>query len=355
MKGLIFHGKRDIRYESLDDARMEDPRDALIKVKACGICGSDLHLYHDEFADIGEGKTLSRLFCVGHEAVGEIVEKGSGVTNLKVGDTVMLTAMTGCGCCRSCLMGESKQCENEGWNVYGFGIGLGGCQAEYIRVPAADFNAQRLPEGVTVDQAVLLTDNIATAYGAVLNAEVRPGRTVAVVGLGPIGLMAVEIALVMGATTVYAIDLVPERRRIAASLGAMPVEAGDVTGWLREETRGRMVDCVIEAVGGDVTMELALSLVGVRGNVSVLGVNNVMNFRIPRQVFVNGVTIRGNFVTEVHKYWPALIPMLQAGRLKPERFITERMPLSEGSEAYRRFDARQGGVLKAILYPDGVA
>ena len=126
MKGLIFHGKRDIRYESLDDAVIEDDRDALIQAKACGICGSDLHLYHDDFAEIGEGFELGKGFCVGHEAVGEVVEKGKGVTNLKVGDTVMLAAMTGCGNCRPCLRGESKQCENGGWNVYGFGIGLGG-------------------------------------------------------------------------------------------------------------------------------------------------------------------------------------------------------------------------------------
>lgn len=352
MKGLIFRGKRDIQYESLDDAKIEDDRDVLVKAKACGICGSDLHLYHDEFAEIGEGLELSRNFCVGHEAVGEVVEKGKGVTNLKVGDTVMLAAMVGCGCCRSCLRGESKQCENGGWNVYGFGIGLGGCQAELIRVPAADFNAARLPEGVSVEQGVLLTDNLSTAYGAALNAEIRPGRSVAVVGLGPIGLMAVEIAMLMGASVVYGIDLVPERRQYAAELGAIPIDTPDPIAAITELTRGKMVDCVIEAVGGDVTMTLALALVGVNGNVSALGVNNSMRFTIPRQVFVNAVTIRGNFVTEVHKHWPALTPMLQSGRLRPERFITERVPLADGAAAYQKFDKREGGTLKAILYPE---
>ncbi|WP_324740712.1 alcohol dehydrogenase catalytic domain-containing protein [Tsuneonella sp. CC-YZS046] len=350
MKGLIFHGKRDIRYESLNDPGLEDDRDALVRAVACGICGSDLHLYHDDFAEIGEGFELGKGFCVGHEAVGEVVETGKGVANLKVGDTVMLAAMTGCGNCRPCLRGESKQCENGGWNVYGFGIGLGGCQAELIRVPAADYNAARLPEGVTVDQGILLTDNLSTAYGAALGAEIRPGRSVAVIGLGPIGLMAVELAMVMGASVVYAIDPVAERRQCAAEMGAVPVWADDVAAHLREETQGRMVDCIIEAVGGDRTMEAALSLVGVNGNISILGVNNSMNFRIPRQVFVNNATIRGNFVTEVHKHWPALVPMLQSGRLRPERFITERMPLSEGPEGYRKFDEREGGTLKAILY-----
>ncbi|MCB2052009.1 MAG: alcohol dehydrogenase catalytic domain-containing protein [Novosphingobium sp.] len=350
MKGLIFHGKRDIRYESLDDAVIEDDRDVLVHAKACGICGSDLHLYHDDFAEIGEGFELGRGFCVGHEAVGEVVEKGKGVTNLKVGDTVMLAAMTGCGNCRPCLRGESKQCENGGWSVYGFGIGLGGCQAELIRVPAADYNAARLPEGVSVEQGILLTDNLSTAYGAALGAEIRPGRSAAVIGLGPIGLMAVELALIMGASVVYAIDPVAERREIAAGMGAVPVWTDDVAGYLREETHGKMIDCIIEAVGGDRTMELALSLVGVNGNISILGVNNSMNFKIPRQVFVNNATIRGNFVTEVHKHWPALVPMLQSGRLRSERFITERRPLSEGPDAYEKFDKREGGTLKAILY-----
>ena len=349
MKGLIFHGKKDIRYESLDDARIEDDRDVLVQAKACGICGSDLHLYHDDFAEIGEGFELGTGFCVGHEAVGEVVEKGKGVTNLKVGDTVMMAAMTGCGNCRPCLRGESKQCE-KGWSVFGFGIGLGGCQAELIRVPAADFNAARLPEGVTVDQGILLTDNISTAYGAALGAEIRPGRSVAVVGLGPIGLMAVELAMVMGASVVYAIDPVAERRAIAAGLGAIPIWADDIPAQLRDITHGKMIDCIIEAVGGDKTMALALDLVGVNGNISILGVNNSMKFTIPRQVFVNNATIRGNFVTEVHKHWPALVPMLQSGRIRPEQFITDRRDLADGPEAYEKFDKREGGTLKAILY-----
>lgn len=349
MKGLIFHGKQDIRYESLEDPQIEDDTDVLVHAKACGICGSDLHLYHDDFAEIGEGFELGTGFCVGHEAVGEVVEKGKGVTNLNVGDTVMMAAMTGCGNCRPCLRGETKQCE-KGWNVFGFGIGLGGCQAELIRVPAADYNAARLPEGITVDQAILLTDNVATAYGAALGAEIGAGRSVAIVGLGPIGLMAVELAMVMGASEIYAIDPVPERRAIAAGLGAIPIWADDVPTELKEMTQGKMIDCIIEAVGGDTTMALALDLVGINGNISILGVNNSMKFTIPRQVFVNNATIRGNFVTEVHKHWPALVPMLQSGRIRPEQFITDRRPLAEGPAAYEKFDKREAGTLKAILY-----
>jgi len=351
MKGLIFHGKEDLRYQDIEDPSIIDDRDVVIKAKVCGICGSDLHIYHDKFTDIGDGYTLGKEFCVGHEAVGEVVEKGAGVKNLKIGDTVILSAMTGCGHCRPCLRGQSKLCE-EGWNVFGHGLGLGGCQAEYIRVPSADFNTTVLPEGLTMEQGILLTDNLPTAYFAAMNANVGPGRSVAIVGLGPIGLMAVELALLMGASIVYGIDLVKERREMAEKLGAVSLEGSDIVTEVRELTHGRMIDCVIEAVGSDATMSLALSLVGINGHVSALGVNNSMQFTIPRQAFINNVSVRGNFVTEVAKCWPDLVPLLQSGRLRSERFITNKFSLSNGSEAYKLFDKREGGILKAVLYPD---
>ncbi|MEZ5687454.1 MAG: alcohol dehydrogenase catalytic domain-containing protein [Caenibius sp.] len=349
MRGVVFHGTGDVRVESIDDARLEDDQDILVQTKLCGICGSDLHVYHNEASDIGigGGKTT---FCIGHEAVGEVVEIGKGVVDLAVGDQVMLTAMTGCGACRWCLMGESKRCKR-GFKVYGFGGDLGGCQAEAVRVPAGDFNAARIPDGVSAEQAILLTDNLATAYGALVGAEVRTGKSVAVVGLGPIGLMAVELALVMGASVVYAIDPVPERRGWAEKLGAIPLSGDDMTGQILEMTHGAMVDCVIEAVGRDAAMTTAMSLVGIQGFVSALGVNTSMNFRIPFKAFAEGVTVRGNFITEVHKFWPTLVPMLQQKRIRPEQFITERVSLDQGAEAYAKFDRREGGTLKAVLIP----
>lgn len=353
VKGLIFHGAEDIRYEELDDPRIEDSRDIIVRAKACGICGSDLHLYHQhgDFTEIGKGLEVAQNFCVGHEAVGEVVEVGKSVSRLKVGETVMLSALVSCGYCQACLRGNSKMCENGGWNVYGFGTGLGGCQAELIRVPGADYNAAALPEGVSIEQAILLTDNLPTAYCAIQNADVRAGRSVAVVGLGPIGLMVVEMAIMMGASVVYAIDLVQERRRRAAEIGAVPVDAADVVGFITEATKGKMVDCVIEAVGSDKTFTLALDLVGIDGNVSMLGVNNVMDFKIPRQAFVNNATVRGNFVTEVTKYWQDIVVLLQSKRILPERFITSRFQLSEGSEAYMQFSDNKSENLKTILYP----
>jgi len=349
MRGIVFHGTGDVRVENIDDAQIADDHDILVQTKLCGICGSDLHVYHNEASDIGIGGGKD-TFCIGHEAVGEVVEVGKGVVDLAVGDQVMLAAMTGCGACRWCLLGESKRCKR-GFKVYGFGGELGGCQAEAIRVPAGDFNAARIPNGVSDEQAILLTDNLATAYGALLGAEVRAGKSVAVVGLGPIGLMAVELALVMGASVVYAIDPVAERKAWAEKLGAIPVDGTDVAEQIREATQGLMVDCVIEAVGRDAAMTTAISLVGVQGFVSALGVNTSMDFRIPFKAFAEGVTIRGNFITEVHKFWPALVPMLQQKRIRPEQFITERVSLDKGPEAYAKFDRREGGTLKALLLP----
>lgn len=349
MRGIMFHGAGDVRVENIDDAQISEDQDILVQTKLCGICGSDLHVYHNEATDIGIGGGKD-TFCIGHEAVGEVVEVGKGVVDLAVGDQVMLAAMTGCGACRWCLLGESKRCKR-GFKVFGFGGELGGCQAEAIRVPAGDFNAARIPDGVSAEQAILLTDNLATAYGALLGAEVRAGKSVAVVGLGPIGLMAVELALVMGASVVYAIDPVAERRAWAKKLGAIPVDGTDLAEQIRDATQGSMIDCVIEAVGRDAAMATALSLVGVQGFVSALGVNTTMDFRIPFKAFAEGVTVRGNFITEVHKFWPTLVPMLQQKRIRPEQFITERVSLDQGAEAYAKFDRREGGTLKAVLIP----
>src|SRR5580658_879169 len=214
MKALLYQGPRNIVCESFDDPKLADERDAIVKMTRCGICGSDLHIYH------GQGFSPDLGFCVGHEAVGEVVEVGRGVKQLKVGQSVMLSAAVGCGACGPCLAGNVNQCRNGMAGCYGLSHRLEGCQAEYIRVPAADYNAAAIPEGLSEDQALMLTDNLPTAWFGLKGARIEPGETVAVVGLGPIGLMAVEGAFVLGAAQVFAIDLVPERRAIAASLGA---------------------------------------------------------------------------------------------------------------------------------------
>jgi 2-desacetyl-2-hydroxyethyl bacteriochlorophyllide A dehydrogenase len=345
MKALLYKGPRDIVYETFADPVLMDDRDAIVRMERCGICGSDLHIYH------GEGFSRDLGFCVGHEAIGEVVEIGRGVRRLKVGDKVMLSAAVGCGACAPCLAGNVNRCANNAAGCYGLSHALEGCQAEGIRVPAADTNAWLIPEGITPDQALMLTDNLPTAYFGCKNAGIGPGQDVAVVGLGPIGLMAVEAAFVLGAARVFAVDLVPERRAIAASLGAIALDPATAVEEVRAATRGRLADCAVEAVGADATITLAMKLVGRQGTVSVVGVNQSRDFSFPMGLaFMKSLTFRIG-TCSVPEHWPELVPLIQAGRLHPERFVTHEMPLSQGAEAYQLFDARRAGALKMVLTP----
>ncbi len=345
MKALRYYGARDIRCEAMDDPSIQDARDAIIKVDRCAICGSDLHIYH------GEGFSEDIGFCVGHEAVGEVVEIGRGVSRLKIGDKVMISAAVGCGACASCLAGNVIHCANNASGCYGLSSKLQGCQAEAVRVPAADFNAAVIPEGVTADQALMMTDALATAWFGARNADITVGKTVAVVGLGPIGLLAVEAAFIMGAARVYAIDLVPERRRLAEAVGAIALDAADAVEIVREQTSGRMAECVVEAVGYGRTIDLALRLAGRRATVSVIGVNQDRKFEFPMaRAFAGGLTFRIG-ICSVPEEWPALIPLIQSGRLKPEKYISHVMSLDDGARAYDMFDRRADGALKMVLAP----
>lgn len=346
MKALRYHGARDVRFEAMDDPTPQSERDAVVKVTACSICGSDLHIYH------GHGFSEDMGFCVGHEAVGEVVEVGRGVHRLKVGDKVMLPAAVGCGACRSCLAGNVSNCEFNAGACYGLSARLQGSQAEAVRVPAADMNAVPVPDGVSMEQALMMTDALATAWFGARNADIRPGSSVAVIGLGPIGLMAVDSAFVMGAHVVYAIDPIAERRAMAEAAGAIALHPDEAAERIKEDTRGVKLDCVVEVVGSDATVDFALRLVRRRGTVSVIGVQQSRRFAFPlERAFAAGLTFRIG-TCSVPEELPALFPLVQSGRLRPEKYISHRMPLSEGAEAYRLFEAREAGALKMVLLPD---
>lgn len=348
MKALVYRGPRDIRYEGVADPKLTGDDDLIVKMLKCAICGSDLHIYH------GHGFSADDGYCIGHEAVGEVVETGRRVRRFKPGDRVMLSAAVGCGSCRHCLAGDPARCSS-GLSLmeqcYGLSAALQGCQAEAIRVPFGDFNVAAVPEGLSVDQALMLTDNLPTAYFGCLNADIRSGSTVAVIGLGPIGLMAVECAFALGASRVFTLDLVAERRAVAEQLGAVALDPALASATIRELTHGQMVDCAVEAVGADATIAAALELVGKGGVVSVIGVSGATTFPFPMaQAFMRGITFRIG-TCSVQKYWPDLVALMQQGRLHPERFITHEFDLARGAEAYRQFDSRADGVLKTVFMP----
>lgn len=346
MKALTYHGARDIRHESMADPALESARDALVRMTGCSICGSDLHIWH------GHGFSEDIGFCVGHEAVGEVVEIGRQVSRLKVGDRVMLPAAVGCGACGPCLRGQVFACENNAMACYGLSAQLQGVQAEAIRVPAADMNAVPIPAGVSDDQALLLTDAMATAWFGARQADIREGSRVAVIGLGPIGLMAVDAAWIMGAAEVWAIDPVVDRRALAAATGAIALHPQDAVEHVRAATKGRKLDSVVEAVGSDATVDMALRLVARRGTVSVIGVQQSRRYAFPlERAFAAGLTFRTG-TCSVPEELPVLFGLVQAGRLHPERFITHRLPLSQGPAAYHQSAAREPGTLKIVLTPD---
>lgn len=346
MKALRYYGARDVRYEAMDDPAPQSDRDAVVKVSACSICGSDLHIYH------GHGFSEDTGFCVGHEAVGEVVEVGRGVHRLKVGDKVMLPAAVGCGACRSCLAGNVANCASNAGGCYGLSAQLQGSQAEAVRVPAADMNAVPIPDGVSEEQALMMTDALATAWFGARNADIKPGSSVAVIGLGPIGLMAVDSAFVMGAHVVYAIDPIAERRAMAEASGAIALHPDEALERIKQDTHGAKLDCVVEVVGSDATVDFALRLVRRRGTVSVIGVQQSRRFAFPlERAFAAGLTFRVG-TCSVPEELPALFPLVQSGRLRPERYVSHRLPLSEGAEAYRLFEAREAGALKMVLLPD---
>ncbi len=347
IRALTFHGKGDIRCESHPDPSPPDAHGAVLRVERAAICGSDLHLYHGDLPVARTG------FAVGHEFVGEVAEVGSAVRDVRPGDRVLCSGVIGCGLCAACRAGRVARCARRVSRVFGMGAELPGGQAEAVAVPAADAALRRIPDGVSVEQAVLLTDILPTAFFGARNAELRPGQSAAVIGLGPVGQLAVECAHLCGAARVFAIDRIPERLAAAEAAGATPVHADRAAEEILQATGGLGPDAVIEAVGADATIQLALQLVRPSGVVSVVGVNVRLDFPFPMALaLMKNLTFRIG-VCPIPELWDELIPLVQAGRLRPERVFTHRMPLSEGSEAYRIFDQKRGGVLKVLLDPRG--
>ncbi|MCP2275702.1 zinc-binding dehydrogenase [Nocardia amikacinitolerans] len=347
MKALTYAGPQAISFGELEDPVLPGPDGAIVRVTAAGICGSDLHIY------AGHGFTPGTGYGVGHEAVGEIVELGPQANGLSVGDRVLVAASAGCDRCGNCRAGVVAACERQPLPVdacYGLGGSLPGAQAQLLAVPHAGGNLVRLPDAIGDEAAIVLTDNAPTAWYGARRARIAPGDTVVVIGLGPVGLMAVQSAFAMGAARVLGVDLVADRRARAAELGAEPVESDDPKTAVREMLGGG-ADVALEAVGADATIKLATSVVGHRGRVSVVGVsqNRAYPFHMPLAQVKELEFHIG--LCSVQYELPALLKLTAAGRLRPEAVVSHRMPMSEGPDAYRMFAARDDKVCKVVLDP----
>jgi alcohol dehydrogenase len=341
MRTVIIDGTRNIRVDNWPDPALPGPHAAIVSVTAAGICGSDLHFYEGDFP-------FAEPVALGHEAVGVVVETGSQVSTVKVGDQVMVSSVAGCGSCPGCATKDPVMCYS-GLQIFGSGA-LGGAQAELLAVPAADFQLLKIPEGINTEQALLLTDNLATGWAAAQRADIPFGGSVAVIGLGAVGLCALRSAFVQGAATVFAVDRVDGRLQRAAQWDATPVTPPSAEAILAA-TGGRGADSVIDAVATDASMTDALNAVRPGGTVSVVGVHGLQPFPLPAlSCLMRSITLRMT-TAPVQRTWPELIPLLQSGRLDVDGIFTKTLPLDEAAKGYATAESRSGEDVKILLMP----
>jgi threonine dehydrogenase-like Zn-dependent dehydrogenase len=390
MKALCWYGREDVRVEHVPEPRLLNPRDAIVKVTATAICGSDLHLYDGCIPAMAKGDIL------GHEFMGEVVEVGSAVTNLRPGDRVVVPFTIACGRCQACQAELWALCDNSNPNawmlekLYGYsGSGLFGYshlyggypggQAEYVRVPFADIGPLKVPSTLADEQVLFLSDILPTGYMAAEQCQIRPGAVVAVWGCGPVGQFAIRSALLFGAERVIAIDRLPERLALAASAGRVDTvdfAAEDVGQRLRTLTDGRGPDACIDAVGleahahGSIgaayddlktrahlatdrleVLRQAIYHCGKGGTVSIPGVYGGFLDKVPvGAAFAKGLTLKMG-QTHVHRYLPALLDRIARSEIDPSVVISHHLRLDDAPEAYRMFRDKDDRCTKVVLRP----
>ena len=344
MQAVTFQAPGEVRVEERPEPELLARDDAIVRVEATGVCGSDLHIYHGRVV-------IEPGFTLGHEFVGTVLEAGEGVTEVGEGDRVLGCYCSACGSCFFCLRGDFHKCD-EG-RVFGHGKTLGslqGAQAERVLVPHANLTLRRVPEGMSDDAALFAGDVMGTGWHAVDQAGTRPGDSVAVLGLGPVGLCAVQAARAAGAVKVIAIDTVEERLGIAERFGAEAVHLteDDPRAAVKAATGGRGVDAAIDAVGHPEALELAARVTRKAGTISAIG---VYAERIPVHmgiIWIKALTLKtghANVIGHVDR----VLAMMAAGVLDPTPLVTHHMPLAEASDAYAVYDRREA--LKIVMTP----
>jgi alcohol dehydrogenase len=344
VKAVVLAGVGDVRVEEVADPQLLEPTDAIVRVNAAAICGADLFPLHGLTPGFENGTVM------GHEFAGVVVETGNEVSSVRVGDRVVNTSMVADGSCPACRAGRSTQCSGRALFGYsGVYPRLDGGQAELVRVPHADRVLAPLPDAVPDEAAVFLSDNLPTAYDAVVTrGGVGEGELVAVVGLGAVGLMAVICAVDAGAR-VLAIDGVEARRAKAEQLGADVFEPGEAADAVAAKSDGLGADVVVEAAGSPGALDAALRLARGRGTVSVVGAHFEPDFPLDNHLmFERELTLRFS-IGDAAGHRPKLLELISSGRLDPASVVSHRVPLAEAADAYRMFDAREA--TKVVMTP----
>ena len=342
MRAVTFQAPGRVELEERPDPEPVAPDDAVVRVEASGICGSDLHIYHGR-VEIEPG------FTIGHEYVGTVVAAGDAVTRVAVGDRVLGTFHSACGSCFFCRRGAFQKCDEA--RVFGHGATLGslqGTQAEQVLVPRANMTLRRVPDGLSDDAALFAGDVMGTGYHAVVAAGLQPGDAWALVGLGPVGPCAAMAARAAGASRVLAIDQVPARLEAARALGAEPVHLteDDPRAATKKATDGRGVDVAVDAVGAPPALDLACRLARKAGTVSVVGV-----YAERLELHMGVVWIKSLRLVTGHAnvigHLDSVLALMSAGRLDPTPLVTHHMDLDEAPDAYAAYDRREA--LKIVL------
>jgi 2-desacetyl-2-hydroxyethyl bacteriochlorophyllide A dehydrogenase len=344
MRAVTFQSPGEVRIEERPEPELQAPDDAIVRVELTGICGSDLHIYHGRVP-------IEPGFVIGHEYVGTVVAAGPEVTRVSEGDRVLGCFLTACGECFFCRRGLFHKCD-EG-RVFGHGKllgGLQGAQAEQLLVPHANLTLRPIPDGVSDEVALFAGDVMGTGWHAVEDAGLTEGETAVVLGLGPVGLCAVQAAKAAGAAQVLAVDSVEERLRMAESFGAAPLHLteDDVKRAVRERTEGRGADVCIDAVGHPEALDLALYLARKAGTISAIGVYAERAEVHMGLVWIKSLTLRAG-QANVIKHVDPVLERIASGELDPSPLVTHRMSLDEAPEAYAIYDRREA--LKIALTP----
>jgi 2-desacetyl-2-hydroxyethyl bacteriochlorophyllide A dehydrogenase len=344
MRAVTFQAPGEVRVEEKPDPELQAGDDVVVRVEASGICGSDLHIYHGRVP-------VEPGFTIGHEFVGTVLAAGEDVERVAAGDRVLGCFHTACATCTACLRSDYHRCENG--QTFGHGSHLGnlqGAQAELLLVPRANLTLRRVPEGMVDEVALFAGDVMGTGFHAVAHAGVRAGDTVAVLGLGPVGLCAVQAAAAAGATKMFAIDSVTARLAMAERFGAVALHLNedDPKRAVRGATEGRGVDVVIDAVGDPGPLAMAVSLARDAGTVSGIGAYAGKGEVPLGLAWLKGLTLRlglANVIAHVDR----VLGLLEAGKLDPSPLVTHHMKLDQADEAYELYDNREA--LKIVLTP----